>query len=246
MPDYFYIYFSGLICHMGYGSRKHFAAIVKDEDHEPVVWYDDGKYFPIDADTESLKFKIGNSVTEADAEATPDFLRFVPSLQRLMGGNPRMNIKKYAIPVNYPATGAGSPDLDVFALYDTMGWYRRFDQELRAPDCVAALTGVVVDAPPGYKLQVTQIKVDGSVKDSDPYDPNKCIVISNQPKDSDHNTRGHAMKYAKILIGNESIVTVLQPGDCKVQLRKEAHCPWVNQLVRRASTDVECGNTGWP
>src|SRR5438874_11252694 len=103
----FYIYFSGLICHMGDDeSEKYFAAIVRDyPHHKPRVKLgplEKDKYL-IDPAAEYLKFEIvdgaGNSsISDGGATPSPGFHRFVPSLRNLMGGTPRVNIKQFAIP----------------------------------------------------------------------------------------------------------------------------------------------------
>src|SRR5205823_2234679 len=104
----FYIYFFGLICHVGDYSKKHFAAMVRDPDHYPAALFE-----PLTADAlpdvkeicrdhVSVKFRVGDVISISDATSTAAFRRFVPSLERLMGGSRRANIGDYAILVYYP------------------------------------------------------------------------------------------------------------------------------------------------
>ena len=246
----FHIYFFGLICHIGAANKKYYAAMVRDPDHDPVVIYGEGEkdYYDIDREAVAVKFEIDKVITAADVATTAAFRRFVPSLERLMGGMPRQNIEEYAIKVRYP-DGNVTP-LAVSAFYLQLGWYLRSGSTRREPDCVAQLTGIdVAAATAASELYVVSFDAKGDKKyvnpPGKPFKVGDCLVIANKPKHAGHAT-GHVRKYGKILIEEDSLVTVLQPERCNEEPEKPPACDWLKYSLTPSANDVECGNTNWP
>lgn len=246
----FHIYFFGLICHMGGANKKYYAAMVRDPDHDPVVIYGEGEgdYYDIDREAVAVKFEIDKVITAADVATTAAFRRFVPSLETLMGGTPRSDIDEYAIKVRYP-DGNVTP-LAVSAFYRQLGWYLRSGSTKREPDCVAQLTGIdVAAATANSELYVVSFDDKGNKTyvnpPGKPFKVDDCLVIANRPMHADEAT-GHVRKYGKILIEEDSLVTVLKPGNCADKKpEKPFACQWRGWLNASAN-DVECGNTNWP
>lgn len=247
----FHIYFFGLICHVGAANKKYYAAMVRDPDHDPVVIYEpggDNDCHKIDRDAVAVKFEIDDVISTADATTTAAFRRFVPSLEMLMGGSPRPGIEAYAIKAHYP-DGNVTP-LAVSKFYVPLGWYIRSGQTRRGPDCVAQLTGIDVTAPTANsKLNVVSFDAKGDKKyvnsPDKPFTVGECLVIANRPKHAGMAT-GHVRKYGKILIEEDSLVTVLQPGRCDEEPEKPPACDWLKYSLTPSANDVECGNTNWP
>jgi len=253
MPVYkFYIYFTGLICHMGDDpSEKQFAAIVRDPDHHtPLVLVDDKKY-PVDPKAECLKFEIVEKgvslISESVAKTKSPFLRLVPSLSTLMGGIPKLNIKNVAIPVYYPSAYAGTTELRVARLYEEKGLYTRAGIRRWGPECVARITGIELTTQyPDSKLYVVSFDKAGTKsRFHPPLDVHSCVLIANAEIDQPKGP-GHVQKYGALLADADNQVTVTKPEKRDQDPEITPLCGWVDQAPIESANDVECGNTNWP
>jgi len=263
-PYNYYIYFFGLICHMGDDKLdKHFAAMVKDDEHDPVAYFYDPistkatDPYPIDY-SDGVKFSMPDFdperpvFTVADARTTSEFRRFVPSLQDLMGGHPRLNINEFALPVYYPASDDNQKcPLTVADFYKDEGYYLRNGNRVwgpSGPDCVASLTQLTLTTKYETVWLVNVKKNEPPAKIGIPLTPAyPCVIIANLA--CNHNP-GHLTKYGNILIDEDSNVTILR-GKCELYSDDScrANCDWVCDWLAdqiRAGNDLECGNTNWP
>jgi hypothetical protein len=183
------IYFFGLICHIGLDDKtKQQALLVRDLDHFPFVAFEvENKIDENLKDAQNVFFQFNNKPSRSDAEPDRAFLRFVPSLHKLLGGALKPELKDSGILVDYPPSEDNYKtvpgQLSVGELYENQGMYLRDSTVLWRKDCVARLIELSIDS--NYQeLEIFETDRVGIVTRLGVVAPDGCAIIGNVSNDA--------------------------------------------------------------
>jgi hypothetical protein len=249
----FYIYFWGLICHVGknkndtdekkHASLVHTAVSGGPGTHVPKLIFSDG--------TEE---ELGGNVTFASghshAKVSSDFGTYVASLKALIGQNTDLKQSVYAADpsdayhCHYPR---GTVTLSAADLYEKQGIY--FVDG--APQAERPVARIVV-----AKVETADVDIEVRFKTNagawktrkiTPEDP--CMLVANAERVSD--TIDDASFYMRLLDQPKSLA--VDDGSSHLLKLPFPGCAWVRTYVEdqktkrlRAASSTECGNSSWP
>jgi len=258
----YYIYFFGLMAHVGNenSAAKDFAAIVRDNEHTPFVRWERGGE-KISRNATRVEFRSDGKPIVSHAFTDRHFDRFVPSVRQIMGGSlqPQQVLDGEVTVVRYPPTRDDRPGiLGVGELYPLLGRHRIGGNIRRDYECVARLTVLPIESS-ASKLEIVEIVVDKPPRILHTMYPNECIVIGNVSSDADeilftaapqgngddahhahhggkahvaHASGDHFRRYGNILNGENNIITVDEGAACTHVNEFPLECPWVKWFMK--------------
>lgn len=180
MAHTFRIFFIGLICHIGKRrNKKQYAALLKSDDHIPLLIFEDAVVAPVIA--KRLSF---DGLTEGDALTDKLFDSYVPSLTEILGGTLKPDVANeslhdVAIYMRYP-----QGFLSVVDLYGQRARHRVDDEETRE-GCVARMS--VLTATTDEPTVTVNLKgfdiLEGELSWTRTISSDSCVLILNTSRD---------------------------------------------------------------